>query len=147
MPSHNRQSFAQIWSHEQPTCCSCHLRTAHGALPEPLRFLALLAHHMSAWCQCHHRSSFMANWTGAAGTGWSSLSLFWSLGFQTPSGRKFNAMGIPCRDRDRREAEFINSLLQSLRVSIRPPVRLCVRLATLTESVGCPGFACFHEVL
>lgn len=151
MPSHNAlalfcQSFAQIWSHEQPTCCSCHLRTAHGALPEPLRFLALLADHMSAWHQCHHRSSFMANWTGAAGTGWSSPSLLWSLRFQIPTGINFNAptatpFFLDILYGEIWEAKFTNSLLQSLQIFIRPPLWTCIFLFTITAPLGCLGFA------
>lgn len=99
---------------------------------------------MSAWCQCHHRSSFVANWTGTAGTGWSSL--LWSLGFQIPCGINFNALLKPWRDRNRREAEFSNFLRQSLHVSIGPPVRPCNTCLTITASLGCLGFACFHEV-
>ncbi len=107
---------------------------------------------MSAWRQCHRRSSFVANWTGVAGTGWSSPSLLWSFGFQIPFDKKFNATGIIILveitlGKDMREAEFINSSLQSLRISSRPPVWLCVILDTLTAPIGCLGFTCSHEVL
>ena len=38
-----------------------------GALTKSVRCLTLLAHHMSAWHQNHHRTILQANWTAAAG--------------------------------------------------------------------------------
>ena len=138
------------WSHEQTLCCSCHLFTAHGALSEPLRFLALLTHHMSAWHQCDCRSGFVANWTGAAGAGWSSPSLLWSLGFQIPLGITFDppttvVFLLDITYNELAKAEFTNSLLQSLQISIRPPLWTSVVLFTKTAPLGCLGFTCFHE--
>jgi len=71
-------------SKEQGLRGSRDINSAHWALTKSLRCLALMTHHVSAWCEDNDWSSFQANWTRAAGALRFLYGLLWLFRLQFP---------------------------------------------------------------